>query len=106
MGTSGLGRSSVKGRKRVPSPAPRTNACVIGSIGLTIRHGRRNRLARQLVTVEKLRFVYSLLARGGSGRVHLRGRVAQWLVRNQKSQPIHLVPPGRADLYGARALSP
>src|SRR6267143_298483 len=54
MGTSGLGRSSVSGRKRVPSPAPRTKACVIAGIGLKIRHGRRNRLAWHLVAVEEL----------------------------------------------------
>jgi len=28
-GTSGFGRTSVNGRNRVPSPAPRINACVI-----------------------------------------------------------------------------
>lgn len=32
IGTSGLGENSVIGRRRVPIPAPRTNACVISDI--------------------------------------------------------------------------
>src|SRR6266849_10160464 len=32
MGTSGLGIWSISGRNRVPSPAPRTNACLINAM--------------------------------------------------------------------------
>ena len=64
IGMSGLGKSSVSGRKRVPSPAPRTNACVIEGIGLTIPHAGTNGLARHIIAVEeswRLHFVRTFL---------------------------------------------
>src|SRR5215472_5649489 len=55
IGTRGLGNSSVSGRSLVPSPAPRTNACLIAAMALEIQHGRGNSLARKRFAMEELR---------------------------------------------------
>src|SRR5262249_49226598 len=55
IGTSGFGNSSVSGRSLVPSPAPRTNACLISAIALKIPNGRGDDLARQRFAMEKFR---------------------------------------------------
>src|SRR5262245_28190637 len=54
IGTSGLGSSSVNGRSRFPSPAPRTNACLISVIALKLQHGRGTGLAWQHIAMEEL----------------------------------------------------
>src|ERR1700730_5636038 len=106
MGTSGLGRSSVSGRKRVPSPAPRTNACVMEGIALTIRHGGRTRLARQLLAMEELWLFSSTSDRRHRHPADLCRGFARDIFTNKKLLPVHLVPPGGANLYRAGALSP
>src|SRR5437667_6224103 len=60
IGMSGLGKSSVSGPKRVPSPAPRTNACVMEGIGLTIQHGGTDSLARHVIAMEKFWRLHSV----------------------------------------------
>src|ERR1700730_17513416 len=106
MGMSGLGRSSVSRRRRVPSPAPRTNACVIEGIALTIQHGGRNGLARQLVAMEKFRLVLLLRADCWRGHFHFHSRSPLRFPSDQEFQSVYPVPFGRADLYGAGTLSP
>src|SRR5262249_11961567 len=106
IGTSGFGKLSVKGRRRVPRPAPRTNACVIEAIALTIPHGRNNRLARHVVAMEKRRPISARGAPGCNRDRHFRRNATHRLRRIKEYQLVHLGPCPAADFYGALEVSP
>src|SRR2546423_5728207 len=106
MGTSGFGNSSVKGLSRVPNPAPRTNACLIGPMALNIPHAGGNRLARQRFAMEELRLLSPPAFGRGGDCSDLRCVIAKFDARNATVQSVHFVSPGRANLYRCETLSP
>src|SRR6266404_429038 len=104
MGMSGFGNSSVKGRNRVPNPAPRTNACLIAAMELKIPNGGRNSLARQRFAVEELRLLCSANSRCAGDRRRVPCPSSE--LRGPEFQSVHFTAPRRANLYRRQALSP
>src|SRR5436190_20530181 len=105
-GTSGFGSSSVSGRSLVPSPAPRTNACLIRAMALQIPNGRGNGLARQRFAMEKLRlFRFPTFVRCRHRNVfHLC--TAEFASAAEGVWSVHVGDAWLAYLYRRQALSP